>query len=151
MIGCEKTSAEAEETIRRAEIMMQAVYNEDGTCMNMEVRLKAIMDPDRWDRSQQPGWNWNDYEYRVAQEKPKVPEPIPMDFDDMVDRLKQRKDMHVVQVSTGDIHNVEKLLNHQRAGHSTVIIGGSMPVSYATLANDFTWLDTGLPCVKPTE
>jgi hypothetical protein len=152
MIGYEKTSAEAEETIRRAEIMMQAVYNEDGICTNMEVRLKAIEDPDRWDISRHPSWNWNEYDYRVVQEKPKAPEPVPMDFSDMVDRLKQGKGMYVVKKEGGNIMVITRIVSKEgRPNPLVLILAGDIIVNYTQLAEEFCWADTGLPCVKPTE
>lgn len=95
-----------------------------------EIQLRLLIDSKYYD-CKNPGWNWDNYDYRVKGE-PKQPEYIPFSFEDweiMVDRIVKHKTKPII----------EKLTSFFDDSVNAIF--------YNELLEEFTFLD-GSPCGK---
>ena len=108
----------------------------------IEIRMKTIPENDEWDTmTQEPEWNWSDFDYRV---KPK-PKYVPFETAEEFITAQRKKGRFVIDKKSGTKYNI--FINASNIVYLTSMYSFGFIGTLQKIFDEFTFTD-GTPCGK---
>ena len=108
----------------------------------IEFRMKTIPENDEWDTmTQEPEWNWSDFDYRV---KPK-PKYVPFETAEEFLTAQRKKGRYVIDKKSGTKYNI--FINASNIVYLTNMYAFGFIGTLQQIFDEFTFTD-GTPCGK---